>query len=120
MQSSRANTYVNRRRRSKRRAPGGAKESIRQAVNAFFVCNEGTVSHYAHFFFGCLIPLLARDLASEARENYRICTYVGSMTRMLERVFPKRIVEYAEADPGGRISDKQRIFGTFLALKQHP
>ena len=100
--------------RPKSRRSGGTRGSA--PINAYFVCNEGTVSHYAHFFFGCLVPLIDADTG----RKYRICTYVGSMRGILKNAFPRRIVSHEEADPGSDISDKQRLFNLFVSMKRAP
>jgi hypothetical protein len=51
-------------------------------VTVVFSCNEGSVTHFYHFFFGAMIPLIDHHLNNPG-SVYRISTDVGPMKRIL-------------------------------------
>ena len=60
-------------------------------VSIYFMCNEGSVTHYYHFFFGALVPLIEYFLSNK-RCAFRIKTDIGPMKSILCE-FPFNIVE---------------------------
>jgi len=56
-----------------------------------FRCMEGSVTHYYHFFFGALLPLIEYSLNKNIRE-FRIVTDIGPMKSILCEM-PFNIVE---------------------------
>ena len=61
----------------------------------YFSCNEGSVTHYYHFLFGALVPLIEYHLESNKPSSplaYCIKTDVGPMKRLLTEL-PLNITE---------------------------
>ena len=53
-----------------------------RAVGIYFICNEGSVTHYYHFLFAALIPMIEYHLKSQTI-GYRIKTDIGPMKSIL-------------------------------------
>ena len=51
--------------------------------SVYFISNEGSVTHYYHFLFGALVPLLEYHLSANLTKSYNICTDIGPMKSLL-------------------------------------
>lgn len=59
-----------------------------------FNCYEGSVSHYYHFFYGAMIPMILRHLENR-EEQFIITTDIGPFKRIFDELFePGVIVGY--------------------------
>eukprot|EP01035_Chromulina_nebulosa_P002216 gene2216-2991_t len=52
------------------------------AVSIYFLCNEGSVTHYYHFLFGALMPLIEYHLSTKC-SVFSIMTDIGPMKSIL-------------------------------------
>jgi hypothetical protein len=88
------------------------------AANSFkilFQCLEGSVTHYYHFFFGAMVPLILHAIehgyGTGSAPLYRIGTDVGPMKRILCEI-PLNVVELRgpnEADNLGGFHDDKSM-----------
>lgn len=60
-------------------------------VPIYFLCNEGSVTHFYHFMLGALVPLIEYHLTTK-RDSFRIKTDIGPMKSILCEM-PFNIVE---------------------------
>jgi hypothetical protein len=87
--------------------------------NIYSISNEGSITHYAHFFFAMLLPLIYYDIITNSQYNYNIKINIGSMINILETVFPNRITtEYENVLQS--ISDKQTHYNLYILFKKQP
>ena len=62
------------------------------AFRIVFQCLEGSVTHYYHFFYGAMIPLILHHLENPSAV-YRILTDIGPMKRVLCEL-PLNVIEF--------------------------
>ena len=60
-----------------------------------FTC-EDSILVYGYFLLGLLIPLLLFDIKTKEIHSYRIVMKLGNFKKILDVVFPNRIVEFGE------------------------
>lgn len=86
-------------------------------ISIYFLCNEGSVTHYFHFLFGGLIPLIEYHLTNNKRNSYRIKTDIGPMKCILCEL-PLNIVEICGPSASGRFKahDDKSVY-TGISLK---
>ena len=83
--------------------------------NIYSISNFGTITHFGHFFYALLIPLIYYDIKTEGKFTYNIKIDVGSNIKILELIFPKRIKKkYIEKSES--ISDKFNYYDLYLKL----
>lgn len=63
-------------------------------ISVYFLCNEGSVTHYYHFLLGALVPLIEYHISTSQVKTYRICTDIGPMKRVLCEL-PLNIIDIA-------------------------
>lgn len=64
-------------------------------IDIVFNCHEGSVSHYFHFFYGALIPLIIYYLYHLPPNTQLIInTNVGPFKNIINDVFPNLVCEY--------------------------
>ena len=81
-----------------------------------FQCLEGSVTHFYHFFYGAMIPLILHSIENTQRTNtYRILTDIGPMKRILCEL-PINIIEIKGPE---RLGDGM-IFHDDKSLRRQP
>lgn len=84
----------------------------------YAISNEGTIHHYAHFFFAVLIPLLCYDIKTKHSHSFIIKINIGTMSNILIEIFKERVFfDYIE-NTLHSISDKSNYFDTFIRIKK--
>jgi hypothetical protein len=83
--------------------------------NIYSISNFGTITHYAHFFYALLIPLIYYDIKTEGKFTYNIKIDIGSNIKILKLIFPNRIKKkYIKKSES--ISDKFNYYDLYLKL----
>lgn len=77
---------------AKRARPADHPPPSDGTVRIVFQCLEGSVTHYYHFFYGAMIPLILHQLENPSAV-YRIQTDVGPMKRVLCEL-PLNVIEF--------------------------
>ena len=84
----------------------------------YTISNEGTIQHYAHFFFAVLIPLLAYDIKTKHSHSFIMKNNIGTMSKILIELFEERVFfDYIE-NTINSICDKYNYFDTFIRIKK--
>jgi len=94
-------------------------ELQRGIVPIYFLCNEGSVTHFYHFMFGALVPLIEYHLKTK-HSAFRIKTDIGPMKSILCEM-PFNIVEIcgpSEETPGQRKAHDDKSAYSGLELEQ--
>lgn len=80
-------------------------------ISLYFRCNEGSVTHFYHFFFGVLIPLIEYHVSTNQVKSYKICTDMGPMKRILCEL-PLNIIEISgpRCDTRFRAHDDKSLY----------
>lgn len=78
-------------------------------ISIYFHCQEGSVTHYFHFFYGALIPLIEYHLA-HPDHIFRLMTDIGPLKRLILEL-PITIIELFGPDltSNGRFHDDKSI-----------
>ena len=101
--------------------PSIKKQQQSGVVSIYFLCNEGSVTHYYHFLFGALMPLIEYHLATK-RSTFSIMTDIGPMKSILCEM-PFNIVEIcgpSEDDPSGQQRKAHDDKSAYAALQLEP
>jgi hypothetical protein len=86
--------------------------------NIYCISNIGTITHYAHFFYAVLVPLIYYDYKTKSEYFYNIKINVGGMEKILLMLFPNRIKFDYEKPEKLYISDKMTYYHKFIKLKK--
>jgi hypothetical protein len=78
------------------RHEGGARGDHDNVISVVFHCQEGSVTHYFHFFFGALVPIIEYHL-KYPHHIFRIVSDLGPMKRLLVEL-PITIIEFQGPD----------------------
>ena len=89
-------------------------------VPIYFLCNEGSVTHYYHFLFGALMPLIEYHITTK-RSTFSIMTDIGPMKSILCEM-PFNIVEICgpSEDPIGQQRKAHDDKSAYAALHIEP
>jgi hypothetical protein len=87
--------------------------------NIYAISLQGSITHYAEFFYCVLIPLIHYDISTNGKHTYNIKINLGSMLKILNFVFPNRITTDYISDEIN-VSDKYTYYNLYIQLKRNP
>ena len=77
--------------------------------------HEGDIQHYAHFFFGVLIPLIEYELNNKKNVTYDLKVNIGNMSNILKYIFKDRVKNNYIFEKSGIY----HIFNEYIKIKKN-